>query len=93
MSHVYPLGRIVTSTTLASGDTVVGDLLYNPTTGALSVRGQTAGGSPVEVEIGTVTSAQSFAYTPANLVKWSNVAPSSIADALDRIAASVGPIP
>jgi hypothetical protein len=32
-------------------------------------------------------------YTPAVLANWSGVAPTSVANALDRIAAKVGPIP
>jgi len=36
--------------------------------------------------------AASMAYTPAKLVDWSGVAPKSVADALDRIAKTVGPI-
>jgi hypothetical protein len=33
------------------------------------------------------------AYTPASLPHWSGVAPTSVADALDRIAAKITPIP
>jgi hypothetical protein len=33
------------------------------------------------------------AYTPASLPHWSGVAPSSVADALDRIASKITPIP
>jgi hypothetical protein len=32
-------------------------------------------------------------YTPANLANWSGVAPTNVADALDRIAAKITPIP
>jgi hypothetical protein len=32
-------------------------------------------------------------YEPANLANWSGVAPMSVANALDRIAAKIGPIP
>jgi hypothetical protein len=37
--------------------------------------------------------AKNIAYTPAVLANWSGVAPSSVANALDRIAAKITPIP
>jgi hypothetical protein len=40
-----------------------------------------------------VDSASFMKYSPSNLANWSGTAPSSVADALDRIAAHVGPIP
>jgi hypothetical protein len=37
--------------------------------------------------------AEQVAYTPADLAKWSGVTPATVAVALDRIAAMIGPIP
>ena len=43
--------------------------------------------------LGTLNAtAGALPYYPTNLVDWSGIAPSSIQDALDRIAAAVGPI-
>lgn len=39
------------------------------------------------------TDATALAYTPAVLANWSGVAPTSVANALDRLAAHSGPIP
>jgi len=38
-------------------------------------------------------SATTMNYVPAVLANWSGVAPSSVSDALDRIAATIGPVP
>lgn len=40
-----------------------------------------------------VNDAYGLAYTPAILANWSGIAPTSVSDALDRIAAMIGPIP
>jgi hypothetical protein len=40
-----------------------------------------------------IDNAANIDYVPANLVNWSGVAPTSVANALDRIAAKIGPIP
>ena len=37
--------------------------------------------------------AGNMSYQPSNLANWSGVAPTSVANALDRIAAKIGPIP
>lgn len=37
--------------------------------------------------------ASDIAYTPASLTAWSGTAPSTVGEALDRIAAALGPIP
>jgi len=39
------------------------------------------------------SAASGLAYTPAVLANWSGTTPASVADALDRIAAKIGPIP
>jgi len=91
---VYNLGRVVSSSTIASADTNVGDLLFDSSSGAFSLRAQDATtGAPVEVVIATLANAGAGVYTPATLAKWSNIAPNTIQNALDRIAALVGPIP
>lgn len=38
-------------------------------------------------------SANQMAYVPADLLQWGGVAPTSVADALDRLAQAVGPVP
>ena len=40
-----------------------------------------------------VNDAYGLAYTPSVVGNWSGIAPSSVADALDRVAAMIGPIP
>ena len=92
-NYVFPLGRVVTSDTLTAGDCNVGDILQNPVSGAADLIGQDPSGAPSVVPLLTDATGAGASYTPANLVNWSGVAPSSLADALDRIAASVGPIP
>lgn len=48
----------------------------------------------LNTDIGDLTiTGLSFDYTPANLADWSGTAPTSLADALDRIAAALTPIP
>ena len=45
-------------------------------------------------DIGALTiTGLSFDYTPAVLADWSGTAPTSLAEALDRIAAALTPIP
>ena len=39
------------------------------------------------------TQARAIGYVPSNLANWSGVAPTSVANALDRIAAKITPIP
>lgn len=46
-----------------------------------------AGGAPAPLVQG------GLGYNPASLPNWSGVAPSSVWNALDRIAAKIGPIP
>lgn len=92
-NFVYPLGRVVTSSTLTAGDCAVGDILQNPVSGSADLIGQDPSGAPSVVPLLTDATGAGASYTPANLAKWSNITPTSIADALDRIAASVGPIP
>ena len=90
---VYNLGRIVSSSTIASADTNVGDLLFDSATGALSIRAQNAvTGAPVEVVIATLANGAAATYVPTVLADWSGVAPLTIQNALNRIAAAVGPI-
>lgn len=43
--------------------------------------------------INLIADAIRMTYTPAVLANWSGVAPTSIANALDRIAAKITPIP
>lgn len=54
------------------------------------IPGFTGGGGAIYVNF---SKAQFLNYTPASLPNWSGVAPDSVAAALDRIAAVVGPVP
>jgi hypothetical protein len=45
------------------------------------------------LSINRIDHANRIAYTAAALANWNNVAPTSVANALDRIAAKIGPIP
>jgi hypothetical protein len=40
-----------------------------------------------------ISEASQDTYTPSAVANWSSVAPTSVANALDRIAAHLGPIP
>jgi hypothetical protein len=80
----------------AAGGSVVGPLLV---TGANASYTSTADGFPsgfvvaggASVTLGTT--GDGIQYDPTNLANWSGVGPSSIGNALDRIAAKIGPIP
>ena len=74
-----------------TGISGTGDLRY----AQLTLDGPFAGGAVavggVVVPMG-VRGAENDLYTPAVLANWSGLAPASVADALDRIAAAIGPI-
>lgn len=38
-------------------------------------------------------SSEGTSYTPANVVHWNGTAPTTVQQALDRIAAMIGPVP
>lgn len=42
---------------------------------------------------GLRSTAGAGSYTPANVGHWNGTAPATIAEALDRIAAMIGPVP
>jgi hypothetical protein len=48
---------------------------------------------PTQEILRMISEASQDTYTPSAVANWSGVAPTSVANALDRIAAHVGPIP
>jgi hypothetical protein len=62
--------------------------------GTFSQRGSWIGGTFTNAGTWTCENKSTMVgYTPAILANWSNVTPTSVANALDRIAAAIGPIP
>lgn len=73
----------------------LGDRLYLSSEGLLQLPGYTTGIAQFDGS-GNVSSSTSLPYTPADASKWANPQPTTIKQALDRIAAVVGlavPIP
>jgi hypothetical protein len=66
------------------------DALFSATAGGVPTVVTLLGGAPVPQ---LLSAANGLGYIPASLPNWSGVAPTSTANALDRIAAHVGPIP
>lgn len=52
-----------------------------------------ATGSQLTLNLSPVAKATGIPYTATTVANWSNVNPTSVGDALDRIAAKIGPIP
>lgn len=50
-------------------------------------------GGATSAQVLLLDNAIGLAYTPTNLVDWSGITPTSVSDALDRIAAKITPIP
>jgi hypothetical protein len=71
-NYVFPLGRSVsTDGTLTGASTNVGDVLYNQSSGALSIRSQDAAGAPLDVAIPSVGGGSG---TQNRLAKFTNAA-------------------
>lgn len=60
--------------------------------GATGAAGNTGAAGATGANGSTGAAGAAGSYVPANVVNWSNNAPASISDALDRIAAQIGPI-
>jgi hypothetical protein len=82
--------------TLANSSQTPANALAGAGTAVVGLNSDSSIAAPQAVAVLTIilnSVAQNVAYTPASLPHWSGVAPSSVANALDRIAAKITPIP
>jgi hypothetical protein len=83
--------RIMMGTSLTLNGT--GALAYVSTNSVTNLNAISYLGGATSAQLNLLNNSIGLAYTPTNLVDWSNLAPTSVSDALDRIAAKITPIP
>lgn len=93
---VQPNGGMLLVRALSQSTIVAGALAPGTGGGSLTYTSDCAipaGGPPAGWTFTAVSSAAQTPYAPAVLANWSGTAPTSVANALDRIAAKITPIP
>lgn len=70
-----------------------GAIVYVSTNSITDLNAIVYAGGALSTQLNLLNNAIGLAYTPNNLVDWSGTAPTSVSDALDRIAAKITPIP
>lgn len=83
-------GSTVTALSIDSSNAAGICVVQRMTAGGFSESPQGPGVLYIQANYG---GGQNVFYQPSNLVNWSGITPTSISDALDRIAAALGPIP